>query len=277
VRAVFCWLNRARPDTVERHESPLGADRGMIDVALTRTDMRGCDVAVVVDVLRATSVATQALAGGYECVLFTDSLERARALREPDRVLAGERHCVMPAGFDQGNSPLDVLLPRGRELVLATTNGAPAILAAARLAPTVLLACLLNLAAVLDALGDTDWRANDLQLVCAGTDGAAALEDTYVAGRLSSGLTGPRTDASRVAQAVARGFVTPLEALSHSDDARVLRASGMEADISHCATESVLDVVPRVISADTEVAVTADRRGEALRSSAVDVPATVEV
>jgi phosphosulfolactate phosphohydrolase-like enzyme len=254
----------------------VGAERGVIDVAITRADMRGCDVAVVIDVLRATSVATQALAGGYEHVLFTGSLERARSLRGPGRVLAGERHCLMPAGFDQGNSPLDVLLPQGRELVLATTNGAPAIVAAARLAPTVLLACLLNLAAVLDALGHTDWKANDVQLVCAGTDGAVALEDTYVAGRLSSGLTGPRTDAARAAQAVARGFVTPLEALSHSDDARVLRAAGMEADIAHCATESVLDIVPRVISEDSEVVVIGDRMVQEPSPSAVDLPATVE-
>ncbi|MEO6859280.1 MAG: 2-phosphosulfolactate phosphatase [Solirubrobacteraceae bacterium] len=249
----------------------------MIDVALTRADVRRCDVAVVIDVLRATSVATQALAGGYASVLFTDSLERARALRRPDRVLAGERHCLMPAGFDQGNSPLDVLLPRGRELVLATTNGAPAIIAAARLAPTVLLACLLNLASVLDTLSNGDWSAYDVQLVCAGTDGAVALEDTYVAGRLSSGLTGPRTDAARAAQAVASAFITPLEALSHSDDARVLRASGMEADIAHCATESVLDIVPRVITVGSEVTVIADHMGDALSPSAVDVPATVEI
>ena len=37
----------------------------------------------------------------------------------------------------------------GDELVLATTNGAPTIVAAAACAPTVLLACLLNLDAVI--------------------------------------------------------------------------------------------------------------------------------
>ena len=101
----------------------------MIDVALTRADLRPATLAVVIDVLRATSTITQALAAGYETVLCVDSVPRALRLRGEDRVLAGERRCVRPAGFDQGNSPLDATRCYGRELVLATTNGAPAIVA----------------------------------------------------------------------------------------------------------------------------------------------------
>ncbi len=249
----------------------------MIDVAFTRADLRRCDVAVVIDVLRATSVATQALAAGYERVLCTDAVEHAETLAGGSRVLAGERHCLKPPGFDQGNSPREAAHRHGDELVLATTNGAPAIVAATRLAPEVMLACLRNLAAVVTALRGDDRVGGDLQLVCAGTDGAVALEDTYVAGRLSAALTGPRTDAARVAEAVARGFATPLEALSQSADARVLRASGLGADVPYCATESVLDVVPRVIAADVGVAVIAGRSAVARPASTVDAAATVQV
>jgi hypothetical protein len=81
--------------------------------------------------------------------------------------LAGERQCVKPPGFDQGNSPRETLDRRGEELVLATTNGAPAIVAAAASAPTVLLACLLNLdAVVMELLRREDPQAADLQIVC---------------------------------------------------------------------------------------------------------------
>ena len=111
----------------------------------------------------------------------------------PGRVLAGERHCVRPPGFDQGNSPREAARLRGDELVLATTNGAPAVIAAAQNAPVVLLACLLNLDAVVAVL-----QGADVQIVCAGTDGAVALEDVYVAGRISARLPGRRTDAARV-------------------------------------------------------------------------------
>ena len=124
----------------------------MIDVALTRAELRSAGVVVVIDVLRATSTITQALAAGYAKVLCTDSVERAALMRAPDRVLAGEQRCVMPAGFDHGNSPREAMHCHGRELILATTNGTPTIVAAARRGSRVLLACLLNLDAVRETL-----------------------------------------------------------------------------------------------------------------------------
>ncbi len=54
---------------------PTSASHGMIDVAFTRADLRPADVAVVIDVLRATSTATQALAAGYRSVLCVESVE----------------------------------------------------------------------------------------------------------------------------------------------------------------------------------------------------------
>ena len=163
----------------------------MIDVALLPTDVGEADVAIVIDVLRATTTATQALATGYRRVLCTESVERAAELREPGRVLAGERQCVKPPGFDQGNSPLEALRRCGDELVLATTNGTPAIAAAANHAGTVVLACLLNLDAVvrtvLERMSTADLR---VQVVCSGTNGAVALEDAYVAGRITHRLPG---------------------------------------------------------------------------------------
>jgi 2-phosphosulfolactate phosphatase len=234
----------------------------VIDVAFTRVELRRAEVAVVVDVLRATSTAAQALAAGYRRVLCAESIERARQLPGPGRVLAGERQCVMPPGFDQGNSPREAIARRGDELVLATTNGAPTIVAATQHAPRVLLACLLNLGAVLRALRLRAQEPElDVQIVCSGTDGAVALEDVYVAGRLSAALPGNRTDAARVAQAVARAFETPLEALAASADAAALTEANLSGDIEYCALESQLDVVPTVIAAGTGTAVIADLTG----------------
>lgn len=123
----------------------------MIDAALTRAELRPADITVVIDALRATSTATQALAAGYRRVLCADNVAHAATLRDPGRVLAGERHCAVPPGFDMGNSPIEAKHRSGDELVLATTNGAPTIVAASRRATTVRLACLLNLDAVLGA------------------------------------------------------------------------------------------------------------------------------
>jgi 2-phosphosulfolactate phosphatase len=227
----------------------------VLDVALTRAELRSAAVVVVIDVLRATSTITQALAAGYTKVLCADSVERAAVLRAPGRVLAGEQRCAKPAGFDHGNSPLDARRCGGRVLILATTNGTPTIVAAARRASRVLLACVLNLDALLQALLETaEVSELDLQIVCSGTDGAAALEDTYLAGLLCAALPGPRTDAALIAEAVSRSYPTPFAALASSADAAVLRAAGLADDIAYCALTSKLGVVPRVLEATRGIA-----------------------
>jgi 2-phosphosulfolactate phosphatase len=213
----------------------------VIDVAFTPAEAREADVAVVVDVLRATTTATQALAAGYRRVLCVDSLERALRMRAVGRLLAGEQHGKRPPGFDLGNSPRDVAQDPAEELVLATTNGAPTIVEAARRSPLVLLACLLNLDAVRSQLAGAD-----VQIVCSGTYGAIALEDVYVAGRLCEGLAGERTDAALAAEAVARANPSAYDVLAASSNAQARVAADLGADIEFCARESVLDVVPRV-------------------------------
>ncbi|MCA1600029.1 MAG: 2-phosphosulfolactate phosphatase, partial [Chloroflexi bacterium] len=174
--------------------------------------------------------------------------------RGPGRVLAGELRCERPEGFDLGNSPEEVRSPRGAELVLATTNGAPAILAAAEAAAEVYAASLLNLDAMLATLAALD---GDVLFVCAGTDGGVTIEDTYLAGRLSTALTGTKTDAAQIAEAVAAAYPRPLDALDASIGAHNLRAVGLDADIAFCARESIVSVVPRLSATLGEVAVMA--------------------
>ena len=242
----------------------------MIDVAFTPTDAKPADVVVVIDVLRATTTATQALASGYQRVLCVDSLERALRMRARGRVLAGEQHGKMPPGFDLGNSPAEVARDCGTgELVLATTNGAPTIVEASHRAPLVLLCCLMNLEAVRSRLGGAD-----VQIVCAGTYGAAALEDVYVAGRLSAGLTGARTDAALVAEGLARSYPSAYEVLAASANAHALVAAGLGDDIAFCARESVLDIVPRVERTRPGLAIVVGDDGPA--HGTVDGPGNVE-
>jgi 2-phosphosulfolactate phosphatase len=215
--------------------------RDVIDVAFTPAEAKAADVAVVIDVLRATTTATQALASGYRRVLCVDSLERALRMRARGRVLAGEQHGKMPPGFDLGNSPGDVAHDCAEELVLATTNGAPTIVEASHLAPLVLLACLMNLEAV-----RAELIGANIQIVCSGTYGAIALEDVYVAGRLSAELPGERTDAALAAEAVARAHPSAYDVLAASANGQALIAADLGDDIDDCARESVLAVVPRV-------------------------------
>ncbi|MEA2154003.1 MAG: 2-phosphosulfolactate phosphatase [Solirubrobacteraceae bacterium] len=222
----------------------------MIDVAFLGTQVRAADTAVVIDVLRATSTITLALASGYERVLVAGSIDEAKALRADGRVLAGEVGCARAPGFDLGNSPEETLEPRGTELVLATTNGAPAIVGSAELCGEVLAASMLNLEAVAAQI-----TGGDVLLVCAGTDGRVSIEDVYLAGRLSALLEGPRTDAAHVAEAVAAAYPTPLAALEASGGAVGLRREGLESDIVFCAQESIVGVVPRLTGTREGIAI----------------------
>jgi 2-phosphosulfolactate phosphatase len=216
----------------------------VIDVAFTGAQVRPASTAVVIDVLRATSTITMALASGYERVLVAGGIDHARELRADGRVLAGEVECERPPGFDLGNSPADAMKRRGRELILATTNGAPAIIAAAASCDEVLAACLLNLDAVVATLAEGPL---DVLIVCAGTNGAITLEDVYCAGRISAGLEGDRTDAARIAEVLAASFARPLDALDASAGSVGLYAAGLASDIEFCAQESITQTLPRLV------------------------------
>ncbi|MGH3049257.1 MAG: 2-phosphosulfolactate phosphatase, partial [Gaiellaceae bacterium] len=67
-----------------------------IHVAFTPGEQTPAPVGIVVDVLRATSTITQALASGYERVLCCAEVDDARALALQERpaVLGGERHAL---------------------------------------------------------------------------------------------------------------------------------------------------------------------------------------
>ena len=222
-------------------EWPLGGGERVIDVAFTPRDLGSADVAVVVDVLRATTTIAAALATGYRRVLCTEEVEAAERLRGPNRLLAGERDNVPIPGFDRGNSPIGFEEGDGGDVVLSTTNGSRAIVAAAARSREVVLAALVNLDAVLDGLPE-----DDVTVVCSGTAGGMAVEDVYVAGRIVRRLDGERTDAAIMAELVTAAYDDPRAALTAGANAAKLLETDQEADIDYCARESILDVVPRV-------------------------------
>jgi 2-phosphosulfolactate phosphatase len=209
-----------------------------VHVAFTPDEVLEAPVAVVVDVMRATSTIAQALASGYRRVYCCREVEDALRLREQlgEGLLGGERSAVRIEGFDLGASPREVLDPRGETLIYSTTNGTRAVLAAASACKDVLLGSLLNLSAVAAAVKD------DCVIVCAGFQGQFALDDAYCAGRIVEQLGGEVTDAAKASAVLARSFPSAHEALL----ARTYGPPGLEEDIKFCAQENVVDVVPRL-------------------------------
>jgi 2-phosphosulfolactate phosphatase len=212
-----------------------------VHVAFTPAESASAPVGIVVDVLRATSTIAQALASGYPRVYCCAEIEQAVELRKRlgEGLLGGERSAVRIEGFDVGASPREFVEPRPEPLILSTTNGTRAILAAAESCQEVLLGSLLNLAAVAGAARE---RGDDVAVLCAGFQGAFALDDAYCAGRIVQAIEGERTDAAIAAELVARSFPGSSEGLN----ARTYGPPGLEEDIAFCARESVLDVVPRL-------------------------------
>ena len=215
-----------------------------VTVGLTPAEQVAAPIGIVIDVLRATSVICQAFAGGYESITCVGEVEDARALAGPGVALAGERHNVRIEGFDYGNSPREFAEPHAtKKLVLTTTNGTRALLAAAERCETVLVASLLNLRAVADAARDIA----DVAIFCAGVEGAFAIDDAYVAGRLAAALGGEHDDSAVAAVRLASVFADDEDGIGGGVSAANIRNANLDEDIPWCAQESVLDLVPRIV------------------------------
>ncbi len=147
-------------------------------------------VAVVVDVLRATTVMVRALANGCAAVIPCGEIDEARTvaagLPPGTAFLGGERGGLPIPGFDLGNSPDDFTFEacQGKTLVMTTTNGTRAILASLE-AERVYVASFANLKATADELTVQLLKKDHgypIHIVCAGTEGFISLEDSLLAG-----------------------------------------------------------------------------------------------
>jgi 2-phosphosulfolactate phosphatase len=211
-------------------------------VAFTPAEALSAPLGIVVDVMRATSTIVQALASGYHRVLCCAEIDDALALRAElgdSAITGGEREAKRIEAFDAGASPREFLEPRGETLILSTTNGTRAIVAAAAACSEVVLGALMNLDAVSRHARD---RGEDAVVLCAGYNDAFAIDDAYCAGRIVGLLEADRTDAAVAAAVIAERYPHAIDGIN----ARTYGPPGLEEDIAWCSKESVLEIVPRV-------------------------------
>jgi 2-phosphosulfolactate phosphatase len=127
-----------------------------------------------------------ALAAGCTAVRPCQEVDEARELAGKMRagrvLLGGERGGLPPPGFDLGNSPREYTAKVccGATLVLTTTNGTRACFRAVE-AERILVAGFVNYSAVCEQLRQ---EHRPVHMICAGTEGEIALEDTLLAGAL---------------------------------------------------------------------------------------------
>jgi len=234
-----------------------------LDVVLKPSDLRpeylqGRAV-VVFDVLRATTTMTAALAAGVGEIRIFDTIQAALAgagdvvggvVDRQRPLLCGEVNCLPPPGFDLGNSPgvFDYQSHRGRTLLMATTNGTRAIVAA-RGAEMLLVGALVNAQTVARVLARS---AKDITLLCAGTAGAIAIEDILGAGAVIAALADctsveALSDTPVLARYLFQAKAGDLAgALAQGRGGKNVLAAGLPEDIAYAARLNVIDVVGRV-------------------------------
>jgi 2-phosphosulfolactate phosphatase len=230
-------------------------------------ELRG-GIAVILDILRASTTIVHALAHGAACVIPTEEIDEALEVKATlpagTALLGGEREGVFIPGFDLDNNPFAYAENvRGKTVVFTTTNGTRALqrsLAAER----ILIGAFVNLNAVVDALLP-DGRP--IHLVCAGTKGKITEEDALCAGAIVDGLLAGwnqrdedvTDDQAQLAlyrylQATEadRGL---LRAMRNSYGGRNCRRLGFDDQIERAATIDLFNLVPEYEAANGKIVI----------------------
>lgn len=215
-------------------------------------DVQGT-IAVVADVLRATSTIVTALYHGCDFVIPVKSVNEARDTAKntnrQDIILGGERNGKNISGFDFGNSPQEYT-PKavsGKIVVTTTTNGTKALVHAAEADMTLVLA-FLNLSSVADYVLQYD---HDVSAVAAGIYGDFSIEDSVCCGLLIDRLLEKAPHAFELDAAAQKildfsiqykGHVEKL--LQKSPHGHFLTELGYGSDLRVCARLDAYNIVP---------------------------------
>jgi 2-phosphosulfolactate phosphatase len=279
----------------------------VVDVLLTPAELGNrlaagpTTVAIVIDVIRATTTLSVMFDRGCARVLVAGDIPEARAFATQHAgvyLLAGETGGLRPPGFDFGNSPVELATANlaGREVVFSTTNGTRAIRACAG-ARAILAGSLRNAEVVCRAalgrvvappepataqthlLAETASEARskpeelapDLVIVCSGRLGRPAVDDTLCAGVLLASLErlAPAYDyalelreGARLSQAVYAGASSLYGMLWASAAGQAVVRVGLKDDLALCADVDASRSVPLVVGADPAGLLIVERAAE---------------
>ncbi len=192
---------------------------------------------VVIDVLRAFSTACYVAAGGARRIVTAADADGAQRLKRLDSraVLVGERDGYQIPGFDLGNSPSQAVRMDwiGRTAVLTTSNGTMGLVAAAH-ADEVLTGSFVNAGAIVRYIRKQDPSL--VSLVCMGSGGKPAIEDTLCALYLAAALKGKTLHFEMLKRSILRGGSVARFLASQSPDMP-------KEDLERCLTLDLFEFV----------------------------------
>lgn len=209
-------------------------------VSLSFEESVSQDVAIMVDVLRASTTITVALDNFNEVIAVKSKNNAIKLAKTHNATLAGERDGATIAGFDTGNSPVEIKNFSGNTLVLTTSNGTRIL---EGMKAKSLVGSFVNAKAVANIASKI---ADDhIEIVMAGVRGRFAIEDFLGAGEIISNLKNFELDEmAQAAYLASRDNEMVSEAVKNSLSARGLKKLGFIDDIDFCIKKDIYNVVP---------------------------------
>jgi len=239
----------------------------MLPAFAENSDLTG-QVAVVIDILRASTSIVHALANGARSILPCSTVKQAWKLAEQfspqQRLLGGERDCQTIEGFDLDNSPLGYTSDRvaNRDIIFTSTNGTYALETCIK-AKQIYIGAFVNLRAMTKTLLQLK---QPVHLVCAGTNRQFTAEDILFAGAvidLMLSATESQFEPVEVQAQMALDFYRARgksqasfrTAMFESLGAKNLINLGMQADIERAMQIDLFEIVPKWVSEERKLVV----------------------
>lgn len=212
---------------------------------------------IILDVLRATTTITTALANGAKEIIPTESIATAVRVAKGSKnsLLCGERNGKIVDGFNLGNSPFEYSpeAVKDKSLIFSTTNGTLAIIKS-KFAKNCILCSFLNISAIVEFVNDIN---EDFTIICSGKLNDFCLEDVVCAGLLLNKLSAGRSINMKDSEIAALNLCNDLAMLMNvpsqdkilkmfqlSEHGKYLSSIGFEKDLEFCSKIDSYPLIP---------------------------------
>lgn len=211
-------------------------------------------IVVVIDMLRATSVITTALANGakqiFPILTVEEAFDKKKELlsKGEDILIGGERKALKIDGFDFSNSPLEYTKENvdGKTIILSTTNGTRAINLSLK-ADEIIIGSILNARAVALELKKLN---KDVVFINAGTNGEFSMDDFicsgYMINLLSEISNCDLSDIAKTAKYIYENNINLMDYIREGRHYNVLKSLNLMNDLEYCCKKDILNIVPKV-------------------------------
>ncbi|WP_244834223.1 2-phosphosulfolactate phosphatase family protein [Clostridium sp. BJN0001] len=226
-----------------------------IDIIISQDDIKEDKIlkktAVVIDMLRATSVIVTALYNGAKCVkpflTIEEALNEAHKLKKDEYLLGGERNAVKIDGFDLSNSPLEYTVDKVKDktVIMTTTNGTRTLTKCTK-ADKIITSAVINADASAKKIVEYN---NDVVIVNAGTNGNFSMDDYICSGYIIDRILKINsdvelTDIAKTALIIYRSNKDILSFIKNAHHYGIMKKLKLDNDIEYCIKKDSINIVP---------------------------------